>query len=58
MNRDEAKAKAKQAEQYLEDQARKAANAAESKWPIGTMVTMLVIGMVLGAYLWSLWPHK
>lgn len=58
MNRDEAKAKAKELAQRAEQEAEKGLVAAETKWPIGTAITFLVIGMVIGAYLWSLWPHK
>lgn len=58
MNREEMKTKAKAAAKYAEDKAEQGIVAAEGKWPIGTAITFLVIGMVLGAYLWSLWPHK
>jgi hypothetical protein len=58
MNRDEVKAKAGKAAKYVEEQAQAGLVKAETKWPIGTAITFLMIGFFLGAYLWSLWPRK
>lgn len=50
MNRDEAKAKAKKAAQYVEEQAEKGLIAAESKWPVGTIIVVGVCSFILGLY--------
>jgi hypothetical protein len=58
MNRDDAKKKAKELAQRAEQAAADELAKVEAKWPLGTAITFLVIGIVIGAYLWSLWPHK
>jgi hypothetical protein len=51
MNRDEAKAKAKQAAKYVEEQAQAGVVKVETRWPIGTMIVVAVCSFILGLYM-------